>query len=191
LTPEEIHRRAEAHCAAVERLAYEAPPGWHRTPKDAEALKPLEQAVNVAQAGNYPAAFDRASARMAQGFRKSLCRLESREEHKRMNLGPTKDRETNIQWNHDDQTARIYTCDERMITRFRKNPVAKLVEKHLDQHGQITGMEFDVPVWAVRIARTRRTLTEGQRTALAARLRMAVSGVGRRGQSGHPGDGPE
>jgi hypothetical protein len=108
-----------------------------------------------------------------------------------MNLGPIPDRETTIQWSHDDETARVYTCDERVITRLRKNPAARVVGKHLDQRGLITGLEFEIPVWAVRIARTRRRLGERQRTAAAARLRMAHASVGRRGQNGDSREGAE
>jgi hypothetical protein len=102
-----------------------------------------------------------------------------------MNLGPTDDRETNIQWHHNEHVAHVYTCDERMITRLKKNPVAHLVQVHKDYRGAITGLEFDVPVWAVSIRTTRRTptLTEDQREA--ARQRMTDLKTSRRGQTGH------
>jgi hypothetical protein len=108
-----------------------------------------------------------------------------------VNLGPTDDRETNIQWHHDEDIAHVYTCDERMITRLRKNPVAKLVQVHKDQGGAITGLEFDVPVWTVSIRTTRRTptLTEAQRES--ARRRLADLKTSRRGKTGHPVAGGE
>jgi hypothetical protein len=100
-----------------------------------------------------------------------------------MNLGPTHDRETNIQWHHNANIAHVYTCDERMITRLKKNPVAKLVEVHRNQQGQITGMEFTIPVWSISIRTARRQVTEEQRAAFVTRVRTARAGALLRGQS--------
>jgi hypothetical protein len=104
-----------------------------------------------------------------------------------MNLGPADDRETNIQWHHDEDTAHVYTCDQRVIRRLRKNPLAVLVETHKDQEGRITGFEFDVPVRAISIKARSTRGRERTPAQLAATARLSSS---RRGQSGHPGGGP-
>lgn len=100
-----------------------------------------------------------------------------------LDLGPTDDRETVIQWHHDEDVAHVYTCDERVITRLRKNPLAKLIEAHRDERGRITGMEFDVPVKAVAIRATSR---RGRKPSPAAVAALAKYQQSRRGQSGHP-----
>jgi hypothetical protein len=103
-----------------------------------------------------------------------------------MNLGPTDDRETNIQWHHNEQTAHIYTCDERIITRLKKNPAATVTAIHHDQTGVITGFEFDVPVWAVRFRSTRQ---EGHRPSPAALAALRDIQTSRRRQSDPSGAG--
>jgi hypothetical protein len=87
----------------------------------------------------------------------------------KLNLGPRSDRETNIQWNSNEKIAHIYTCDEKMISKLEKNPLATLVEVNKDETGAATGFEFDIPVSAVRFSR--RKMTEEQKAALAERLR--------------------
>lgn len=101
---------------------------------------------------------------------------------RKMNLGPVDDRETNVQWSHGENTAHIYTCDERMITQLRKNPFAKLTAIHEDAHG-VTGIEIDVPVWAVRRVRSaRRIPSEANRSAARERMLRTHGHAGRAGQ---------
>jgi hypothetical protein len=100
-----------------------------------------------------------------------------------VNLGPADDRETSIQWHHNERIAHVYTCDERVIARLKKNPVAKLTEVHHDDRGLITGMEFEVPVvnhWPSRAKPGKgRVLSPEAKVAALRRLSRL------RGQHGH------
>jgi hypothetical protein len=91
------------------------------------------------------------------------------------------ERETVITFSDGDNTAYIYTAMRTVITKLKKNPAAKLVEKGV--HNGSVWARFELPANLVsfRSVRVRRELTDAQRQELADRLRgirqEAVSAV--------------
>jgi hypothetical protein len=51
------------------------------------------------------------------------------------------ERETTINANDEEDTAHVYTAQPSMIRRRARHPQAKLIERHLNESGQVTGEE--------------------------------------------------
>ena len=92
------------------------------------------------------------------------------------------ERETNIQWSGaDNETAHIYTAQPSIMLKLAKHPQAKLLKRHEDESGRVTGEEWELPKALVSI-RTRRVLTEAQKASLRKALKAR-----RAAQEGHFG----
>lgn len=95
-------------------------------------------------------------------------------------MGSTaEERETIINWSDADEgVAHLYTCQARMMRKLAKHPQARLVERHTDEHGKVTGEEWDLPAACVRItAGRKRQVSEAEREAARQRMRAIKRGV--------------
>jgi hypothetical protein len=81
------------------------------------------------------------------------------------------ERETIVNMNDGESTARIYTAQRRLITRLKNNPAAVLVDE--GTHEGSAWARFTIPAELVsfRSVRIKRELTDEQRQAAAERLR--------------------
>lgn len=89
-----------------------------------------------------------------------------------MRLSPY-ERETYI-WFSDEnkEIARIYTCQPGMMRRLAKHPLAKRVERHLDNDGNVTGERYKIPRECIRIIPgKKRNLSDAQRAAARERMK--------------------
>lgn len=80
------------------------------------------------------------------------------------------ERETIINASDGDQTVKIWTAQRRYITRLRRNPT--FTEIATGFHGNTEWAEFTIPAdkWNPASG-AKRTLTDEQRAALAARMK--------------------
>lgn len=83
------------------------------------------------------------------------------------------ERETVILMDDSTDLCTIYSHQQRVITKLRNNPAAKLIEE--GRHGTTAFARFELPVklLSFRSVTTKRTLTDEQRAALVTRLRKA------------------
>lgn len=63
-----------------------------------------------------------------------------------------KERETLIGWTDTDAGwARVYTCQPPMIRLLRKHPHARLLVEYRTERGEITGVEYQLPITCLAI----------------------------------------
>lgn len=62
------------------------------------------------------------------------------------------ERETIIVWSEaDDGCAHVYTCQPPMIRLLRRHPHARLVEEHRSEKGELTRVDYELPVACLAI----------------------------------------
>ena len=62
------------------------------------------------------------------------------------------ERETVITWTDaDDGRAAVYTCHPPMMRLLQKHPHAELIAEHRSERGELTGVEYELPVACLAI----------------------------------------
>ena len=104
------------------------------------------------------------------------------------------EQETNILWCAASEVATVYTSHPSDCRRLQKNPLATCTEVRRDDRDRITGMEFEIPKWAVVIRMQRRQVSEAQRRVLsrarASQGQKPLRVQGNSDQVGPAGGGP-
>jgi hypothetical protein len=83
----------------------------------------------------------------------------------------TPERETVITFSDADDTATVHTHQRRIITKFKNNPAAELIEDI--SHDGTAGAVFEIPAELISFRSGRRKLSPEQAQAAAANLERA------------------
>ena len=87
-------------------------------------------------------------------------------------MGDAAERETNITWSDADEgLAHIYTAQPPLMRKLAKHSQARLIVRHTDDRGRVSGEEWDLPLECiVHLRAGKRRVSDAQRKAAGERM---------------------